>query len=57
MNREFIEAIDELAQEKEVSTEVILEAIEAALLSAYKKHYGSNNNVRVNCVTELLDFF
>ena len=31
MNREFIEAIDELAQEKEVSTEVILEAIEAAL--------------------------
>ncbi len=48
MNGEFIYAIDELAKEKDISKDIILEAIESALASAYKKHYGSGNNVRVD---------
>lgn len=48
-------AIDELVKEKEISKEVLLDAIEAALSSAYKKHYGSNNNVRVDIDRETGD--
>ena len=47
MNREFIEAIEELEKERHIPKEVILEAIESALVSAYKKNYGTNQNVRV----------
>ena len=55
MNGEFLVAIDELVREKEISRDVVLDAIEAALTSAYKKHYGSNNNVRVNINRETGD--
>ena len=47
MNREFIEAIDELEKEKHISKEILLETIESALVSAYKKNYGTSQNVRV----------
>ena len=56
MNREFISAIEELVKEKEVSKDVLIDAIEAALTSAYKKHYGSNHNVRVDINRETGDF-
>jgi len=48
MNREFIRAIEELEKEKGVSKEVLIEAIELALVSAYKKNYGTSQNVRVH---------
>ena len=48
MNKEFIVAMEELEKEKEVSKELLIEAIEMALLSAYKKNYGTIQNVRVN---------
>ena len=48
MNREFIEAINELEKEKHISKEVLIEAIESALVSAYKKNYGTSQNVRVD---------
>lgn len=48
MNMEFIEAIHELEKEKGISTEILFEAIEAALISAYKKNFSSLQNVRVN---------
>ncbi|MCL1808687.1 MAG: transcription termination factor NusA [Clostridiales bacterium] len=48
MNREFIRAIEELEKEKGISKDVLIEAIELALLSAYKKNYGTSQNVRVN---------
>lgn len=48
MNREFIEAIDALVKEKDISKDVLIEAIESALVSAYKKNYGTSQNVRVN---------
>lgn len=47
MNIEFIEALQELEKEKGVAVDVLLEAIEAALISAYKKNFGSSQNVRV----------
>jgi N utilization substance protein A len=46
MNMDFLQAIKEIEQEKGVESEVLLEAIEAALISAYKKNFGSQN-VRV----------
>lgn len=47
MNNEFLLAIHALEKEKGISADVILEAIESALISAYKKNYGSLLNVRV----------
>ncbi len=47
MNKEFIEAIEELEREKAISKEVLIDAIESALVSAYKKNYGTSQNVRV----------
>lgn len=47
MNVEFIEALKDLEKERGIQMDVLLEAIEAALISAYKKHYGSSQNVRV----------
>lgn len=48
MNKEFIQAIDDLEKEKHISKEILLEAIESALVSAYKKNYGTSQNVRVD---------
>lgn len=47
MNIEFIEALKDLEKERGIKMDVLIEAIEAALISAYKKHYGSSQNVRV----------
>ena len=43
----FLEALKELAREKGVEEEVLFDAIEAALISAYKRNFGSAQNVRV----------
>ena len=48
MNREFIEAINELEKERHISKDILIEAIESALVSAYKKNYGTSQNVRVD---------
>lgn len=48
MNMEFIEAIHELEKEKGISAEILFEAIEAALISAYKKNFSSLQNVRIH---------
>lgn len=47
MNMEFIEAVHELEKGRGISAEILFEAIEAALISAYKKNFGSLQNVRV----------
>lgn len=47
MNLEFVQALNELEKEKGVSNKMLLETIEAALLSAYRKNFGSAQNVRV----------
>lgn len=48
MNKDFIEAIEALEKEKDISKDILIEAIESALVSAYKKNYGTSQNVRVN---------
>ncbi|WP_347490860.1 transcription termination factor NusA [Desulfoscipio sp. XC116] len=47
MNTEFLEALRDLEREKGISANVLLEAIEAALLSAYKRNFGSLQNAKV----------
>ncbi|WP_066635285.1 transcription termination factor NusA [Desulfolucanica intricata] len=56
MNTEFLEALGDLEKEKGISVEVLLEAIEAALLSAYKRNFGSLQNARVQIDRETGDF-
>ena len=41
MNKEFILAVEELEKEKDISKDLLIDAIESALVSAYKKNYGS----------------
>ncbi|MCT4585484.1 MAG: transcription termination factor NusA [Peptostreptococcaceae bacterium] len=48
MNAEFMMALEEIEKEKGVSKESILETIDAALVSAYKKNFGSSQNVRID---------
>ena len=55
MNKEFINAINDLVKEKGISKEVLIEAIESALVSAYKKNYGTSQNVRVDIDQETGD--
>jgi len=47
MNVDFLGALKDLEREKGVGLDVLLEAIEAALLSAYKRNFGSLQNARV----------
>ncbi len=56
MNIEFIEAIHDIEKEKGVSSDILFEAIEQALLSAYKKNFGSAQNARVHIDRETGEF-
>jgi N utilization substance protein A len=47
MTGEFLEAIEQICREKGIDKDILLEAIEAALVSAYKKNFGSAPNVKV----------
>ena len=47
-NKEFLNAVDILEKEKGINREIIFEAMELALTSAYKKHFNSLSNVRVD---------
>ena len=44
---EFVQALDALEKEKGISKASLLDAIENALVSAYKKNYNNSGNVRV----------
>lgn len=48
MNAEFIKALDALEIEKNIDKEDLIEAIESSIASAYKKNYGSTEEVEVN---------
>ena len=47
MSKEMIKALNILEEEKGISKEVVITALEAALVSAYKKNYGQAQNVEV----------
>ena len=55
MNKEFIQAIEDLEKERHIPKDVLIEAIESALVSAYKKNYGTSQNVRVDINEETGD--
>ena len=48
MSKEMLRAFEALKDEKGISKEVILDALEAALVSAYKRNYQQAQNVEVN---------
>ena len=47
MNKEMLGALDALETEKGISKKIVIEALEAAMISAYKRHYGQAQNVEV----------
>jgi N utilization substance protein A len=47
MNTEFINALNELEHGKGIRKDILLEAIEMALISAYRRKFGNNENARV----------
>ncbi|HLQ73835.1 MAG TPA: transcription termination factor NusA [Bacillota bacterium] len=48
MGNQLFDAIDYLEKERGIKKEVLIEALEAALISAYKKNFKSATNVRVD---------
>ena len=47
MNTELLEALTILEKEKEISKEVMLDAIENSLINACKNHFGKADNIKV----------
>ena len=47
-SKEFIKALDHIVEEKNISKDVVFEAMELALATAYKKNFDSKTNVRVD---------
>lgn len=47
-NPELIEALNAIEKEKDISKEILLEAIENSLVAACKNEYGKADNIRVN---------
>jgi len=45
VNKEFISAINHVCHERQLPKEVVLEAVEAALISAYKRNFGVAQNI------------
>ena len=48
MNADFLQAFEQLGREKGIAADVLFDAIEAALISAYKRNFGSAQNVHVS---------
>jgi transcription termination/antitermination protein NusA len=47
MNHELITVIDQICKEKGISKDVLLEAVESALVSAARRKFPDNENIRV----------
>lgn len=56
MNTELLEALNILEQEKNISKDTLLEAIEQSLIQACKNHFGKADNVKVNIDPDTCDF-
>jgi N utilization substance protein A len=52
MNLDFINALKDIEKEKGISSEVLLQAIEHALHTAYRKNFGSAQNARIEIARE-----
>jgi len=47
MNGDFIEALRAIEKEKEIPLEILLETVESALVTAYKKNFSATGDVKV----------
>jgi len=47
MSEDFIALLEQFEKEKGISRDVLIEALEVALVSAYKRNYGANQDVKV----------
>ena len=54
MGAEFLKSINLLCEEKGLSVEYILEALEQGLIKAYKKDSGGSENVKVDIDTKFI---
>jgi len=52
MRSEFISAINQVCAERNLSQEIVIEAVEAALVSAYKRNFGASENIRTKLDAE-----
>ncbi|NLK42905.1 MAG: transcription termination/antitermination protein NusA [Tissierellia bacterium] len=48
MNLDFINALLEIEKEKGISKDIIFDALESALISSYKKNFGTSQNVEID---------
>jgi len=55
-NNELLEALNILEQEKNISKETLLEAIENSLITACKNHFGKSENVKVSIDPETCEY-
>ena len=44
MNGEFLEALEQLQKEKDIPMTALVQTVEAAMSSAYRKHYVPKNH-------------
>ena len=56
MNNELLEALNILEQEKNISKDTLLEAIETSLVTACKNHFGKSDNVKVEINRDTCEF-
>jgi len=52
VKNDLIEAIKQIEKDKGIDQQILIDAIEVALITAYKKYFGSSQNVRVNINNE-----
>lgn len=57
MNKEFLDALDELEREKNIPKEEIITAVETAVKTAYEKNFGGNTLVEVDRETGEVQVF
>ncbi len=56
MNNELLEALNILEKEKNISKDILLEAIETSLITACKNHFGRSENVKVDMNPETCEY-
>lgn len=47
-NKELIDALNQIEKEKDISKDILLEAIENSLVAACKNHFGKADNIKVS---------
>jgi transcription termination/antitermination protein NusA len=56
MNGDFLDALQAIAKEREISADALLETVEAALVTAYKKNFAAMGDIKVRINTSNATF-